>query len=147
MMRRSPSFDDIEFDDLFGRMSRQFEEMGRQFDNTRPFGREMAADLREDDDAFVAVIDLPGFEKDDIDLAVTENVLTVEASRTESAETDDDRYLHRERRSDSVRRSIRLPAAVRADDASATYNNGVLTVTLPKLIVDDDEDSHHIDVE
>ena len=147
MMKRSPSFDDIEFDDLFGRMSRQFEEMSRQFDNTRSFGRDMAVDLREEDDSFVAVIDLPGFEKEDIDLAVAENVLTVEASRAESAEADDEHYLHRERRSEGVRRSIRLPAAVRADDASATYNNGVLSVTLPKLIVDDDEDAHHIDVE
>jgi HSP20 family protein len=146
-MRRSPSFDDIEFDDLFGRMSRQFEEMSRQFDTPRSIGREMAADLREEDDSFVAVIDLPGFEKADIDLAVTDNALTVEASRTQSAETDDDHYVHRERRTEGARRSIQLPAAVRADDASATYNHGVLTVTLPKLLVDDDDDAHHIDVE
>jgi HSP20 family protein len=146
MMRRSPSFDDIEFDDLFGRMSRQFEEMSRQFDSTRSFGREMAIDIREDGDSLVAVVDLPGFEKEDIDLTVTEDVLTIEASRTDSAETDDDHYVHRERRSDTARRSIRLPAAIHADDASATYNNGVLSVTLPKLIVDD-EDARHIDVE
>ncbi|WP_336021615.1 archaeal heat shock protein Hsp14 [Halobellus salinisoli] len=145
MMRRTPSFDDFEFDDLFGRMSRQFEEMSRQFEGGR-FGRETAIDLREDSESFVAVVDLPGFEKRDIDLSVTDDMLTIEASRSESADEESEHYVHRERRSDSVHRSIRLPAAVRADDASATYNNGVLSVTLPKLHVED-EASHHIDVE
>jgi len=146
MMKRSPSFDDFEFDDLFGRMSRQFEEMSRQFEGSRAFGREMAVDLREDDDSFVAVVDLPGFEKSDIDLSVTDDMLTVEASRSESADDEGEHYVHRERRSDTIRRSIRIPAAVRPDDASATYNNGVLSVTLPKRHVED-EGAHHIDVE
>lgn len=146
MMRRSPNFDDFEFDDLFGRMSRQFEEMSRQFEGSRAFGREMAIDLREDDDSFVALVDLPGFEKSDIDLSVSDDMLTIEASRSESVDSEDEHYVHRERRSDTIRRSIRIPAAIRSDDASATYNNGVLSVTLPKLHVED-EGSHHIDVE
>jgi HSP20 family protein len=146
MMKRSPSFDDFEFDDVFGRMSRQLEEMSRQFDETRRFGREMAADIREESESFVAIIDLPGFEREHLDLSVTDELLTIEATREESTATDDEHYVQRERRSDSVRRSIRLPAAVRAEDASATYNNGVLTVTLPKRHVGD-EDAHHIDVE
>ena len=145
-MKRSPSFDDFEFDNVFARMSRQLEEMSRQFDETRRFGREMAADLREESDSFVAIIDLPGFEKEHLDLSVTDELLTIEATREESTATDDEYYVQRERRSDSVQRSIRLPAAVRAEDASATYNNGVLTVTLPKRHVGD-EDAHHIDVE
>ncbi|WP_144906387.1 Hsp20/alpha crystallin family protein [Halobellus captivus] len=146
MMRRSPSFDNFEFDDLFDRMSRQFEEMSRQFDGTRSFGREMAVDLREDAESFVAIVDLPGFEKSDIDLMVTDETLTIEATRSEASDEESEHYVHRERRSDAVRRSIRLPSSVRADDASATYNNGVLSVTLPKLHVED-EDAHHIDVE
>ncbi|MGQ4554484.1 Hsp20 family protein [Halobellus sp. GM3] len=150
MMKRSPSFD--EFDDLFARMSRQLEEMSRQFDAPRPFGHETAIDLREDSESFVAVVDLPGFDREDIDLSVADRLLTIEAVREESTDTgnehgSEEHYVRRERRSDSVRRSLRLPADVRADDASATYNNGVLTVILPKLLVEDDEASHHIDVE
>ncbi|MFB6251591.1 MAG: Hsp20/alpha crystallin family protein [Halobellus sp.] len=56
---------------------------------------------------------------------------------------EDDRYVHRERRSEPVRRSIRLPDEIRAADATASYNDDVLTVTLPKL---DDDESHRIDV-
>lgn len=147
MMRRSPSFDDFEFEDFFGRMSRQLEEMSRQFESSRGMGRGVAVDLREDEDSYIAIVDLPGYEKSDIDLSVMDEVLTIEALRSESVEHDSDSYVHRERRADSIHRSVRLPSAIRPDDASATYNNGVLTVTLPKLQIDEDEDSHHIDVE
>jgi len=145
MMDRSPSFD--EFDDLFARMTRQLEAMSRQFEGPRPFGRETAVDIREERESFVAVVDLPGFEREDIDLSVADRLLTIEAERETDGETEDERYVRRERRADAIHRSIRLPADVRAEDADATYNNGVLTVTLPKLLVEDDEDSHRIDVE
>ncbi|SDX68128.1 HSP20 family protein [Halobellus clavatus] len=146
MMKRSPSFDEFAFEDLFARMSRQFEEMSSQLDGPRSPSREMAIDLRDESESLVAVVDLPGYANDDIDVSIDDQLLTVAAVR-ESAEMDeDDRYVHRERRSTSVRRSIRLPCDVRADDASAAYNNGVLTVTLPKRVVDDD-DAHRIDVE
>ncbi|MFB6090208.1 MAG: Hsp20/alpha crystallin family protein [Halobellus sp.] len=146
MMKRSPGFDEFAFDDLFARMSRQFEEMSSQLDGPRSFGREMAIDLREEPEAFVAVVDLPGYEKDDIDVAIDGLLLTIEAAREADEGDESDHYVHRERRSQSVHRSIRLPAEVHADDAAAAYNNGVLTVTLPKLVVDDDE-SHRIDIE
>ncbi|MFB6091965.1 MAG: Hsp20/alpha crystallin family protein [Haloquadratum sp.] len=146
MMKRSPGFDAFEFEDLFARLSRQLEEMSGQFDTARQFGREMAVDVREDEESFVAVVDLPGFEKDDIDISVDDRLLTIEAERADAATADDDHYVHRERRAQSVRRSIRLPGEIRPDDAAATYNNGVLTVTLPKLAVDDAA-SHRIDVE
>jgi len=146
MMKRSPSFDEFAFEDLFARMSRQLEEMSSQFDGSRSVGREMAIDLREEPEAFVAIVDLPGYEKDDIDISVDDRLLTIEAAREADEADESDDYVHRERRSQSAHRSIRLPAGVRADDASATYNNGVLTVTLPKVVVDDDE-SRRIDIE
>ncbi|RLM53376.1 Hsp20/alpha crystallin family protein [Halobellus sp. Atlit-31R] len=144
-MKRSPSFDDFEFEDFFARMSRQLDAMSRQFEETRRFRREVAVDLREETDSFVAVADLPGFEREQIDISVSDRLLTIEAAREESTTAEEDRYVHRERRSDSIQRSIRLPAEVRAADADATYNNGVLTVTLPKRAVD--EESYHVDIE
>ncbi|MFA1609920.1 Hsp20/alpha crystallin family protein [Halobellus rubicundus] len=146
MMKRSPGFDEFAFDDLFARMSRQFEEMSSQLDGPRSFGREMAIDLREEPEAFVAVVDLPGYEKDDIEITVDDRMLTIEAAREADEADERDHYVHRERRSQSAHRSIRLPGEVRPDGASAGYNNGVLTVSLPKLVVDDDE-SHRIDIE
>ena len=152
-MTRTPDSDSVELDTLFDRMSRQFEELTRQFDGTRTFRRNTAVDLRDDPESFVVAVDLPGFDRGDIEVAVADRKLTIDAEReagTVSPKHDDDdgdsRYVRQERRTDSVHRAIRLPGEVRAGDATATYNNGVLTVTLPKRTVDD-ADSHRIDVE
>jgi HSP20 family protein len=137
---------------MFERMSRQFDEMSRQFDDSHWTGsshRGMEVDVRDGDEEFVVVADLPGFEKEDIDLSITERALTISASRETETETDGDadgEYLRRERRHESMRRTFRLPGDVTADDASASYKNGVLTVTLPKVTIDR-EDSRHIDIE
>ena len=150
-MTRTPDFDSTELDTFFDRMSRQFEELTRQFDGTRTFRRNTAVDLRDDPEAFVVAIDLPGFERDTLEVTLADRELSVDAERelvhdTSGEESADGRYVRQERRTDSVHRSIRLPGEVRTDDATATYNNGVLTITLPKRTVVDDESSR-IDVE
>ncbi len=146
------------FDDMnraFDRMSRNFGRMdlsdfGRMnwgdFDGMRRSGIDV--DVAEYDDEVVVVADLPGFDKEHIDLTVRDGVLSIGAERTTAHDEGDESgsYLRRERRAESLRRSISLPAAVIEDDASATYSNGVLTVSLPKLTVDDGSDSHRIDV-
>ena len=149
-MTRTPDFDSVELDTFLDRMSRQFEELTRQFDGPRTFRRNTAVDLRDDPESFVVAVDLPGFERADIEVAVADRELTVDAERetgTVSPKRDDadGRYVRQERRTDSIHRAIRLPGEVHAGDATATYNNGVLTVTLPKRTVDDG--SHRIDVE
>ncbi|MFC6826698.1 archaeal heat shock protein Hsp14 [Halopelagius fulvigenes] len=147
MMPRSSPFDD--FETLFERMSKQFDDMSRQFERSNVAGMasDVNVDIADEGEEFVVVADLPGYEKEEIDLTVTERVLTIEATHEDSAEHDSEEYIRRERRHESVRRDARLPDDVVADEASASYNNGVLTVTLPKVTTDDDEDSHRIDVE
>ncbi|MDS0297704.1 Hsp20/alpha crystallin family protein [Halogeometricum sp. S1BR25-6] len=153
MMRRSNPFENME--SMFERMSRQFDEMSRQFDDSQWTGsstRGMEVDVRDGDEEFVVVADLPGFEKEDIDLSITERALTISASRETETETDSGEgadggeYLRRERRHESMHRTFRLPGDVTAEDAAASYKNGVLTVTLPKVTIDR-EDSRHIDIE
>lgn len=103
-------------------------------------------DVMEGDDELVVVADLPGFETDDIDVSVSGRTLTLRAEREAETEREDGAWLRRERSSSSVRRSVDLPAAVDVDDATATYTNGVLTVTLPRADGGAD-DGHHIAVE
>ena len=141
-----------ELEQFFERLNRQFGDVSRSWEPVTPFGRWSAAidgaavDLLERDEEFEATVDLPGFERDDVEVRVTDHVLRIEAERDAPAEEpeDDERYLRRERRHDSVRRSIRLPDDVDADGVTAEMRNGVLTVTLPKLEV---ERTHTIEVE
>jgi len=133
---------------MFDRMSRNFGRMDwGDLDGVRRSGIDV--DVAEYDDEFVVMADLPGFDREDIDLTVRGGVLSIRAEREISSDEGDDAgaYLRRERRAESMRRSITLPAEVREDEASATYANGVLTVTLPKVHADEGEDDgHHIDV-
>ncbi|WP_152043197.1 archaeal heat shock protein Hsp14 [Salinigranum salinum] len=163
MMRRSNFGDDpFDFRSMFEQMNRQFEEMNRQFGRfaeTRPalesgsalpatMGQGgMQVDVAEYDGEIVVTADLPGFEKEDIDLSIAGDALTVRADRDVDSEHESGNYVRRERRHHSVRRTIPLPGEVREEDASASYANGVLTVTLPREWTDEDDDSHHIDVE
>ncbi|MFC7129213.1 archaeal heat shock protein Hsp14 [Haloferax chudinovii] len=147
MTRRTTPFDD--FEELFERMSRQFDEMGRQFDRSGMMAQvrhEMAIDVTDHNGEIVVTVDLPGYEKDDISLSVANRTLTVEATRELDEERADGEYLRRERRHESARRTIRLPETVDEDGASASYHNGVLTVTLPKRDADPD-DSRRIDID
>lgn len=136
-MSTSNPFEEIE--QFFERMSRQFDESTRGWSEDGPLSRwsdefgEMAVDLVENDEAFVATVDLPGFEKSEVDVRVTDHTLHVEAEHDEAEEERDDRYLRRERRHESMRRSVKLPDEVDKENVTAQMNNGVLTVTVPKV--------------
>ena len=144
-MTRMTPFDD---------MNRVFDRMARQFDETwggfEPMGRMdgPAVDVAEYDDEIVVVVDLPGFGREEIDLSVRGDVLSIAAERSvaQDEESEEGAWVRRERRAESVRRRISLPDEVLEDEASATYTNGVLTVTLPKAHAGEDGDDHRIDV-
>ncbi|MFC7007538.1 Hsp20/alpha crystallin family protein [Halalkalicoccus salilacus] len=129
--RRNP-FDDIE--ELFNRFSQQFENQpGLDQDVFGMAGADrMSIDLADREDAFVVTADTPGFEKEEINVRVSDDTLSIEADHEQETEEQEENYLRSERRSESMRRSIRLPEPVDEDAVSATYKNGVLTITLPK---------------
>lgn len=128
----------------FRRLERQFERMQRQLEETmNQWGPErfgmpewgttsMGVDLADHGDEFVLTADVPGFERDDITLRLQGDALRITAERSEETEDRDELYLKRERARRSISRSITLPDPVDEDGVEARYNNGVLTVTLPK---------------
>lgn len=151
MTRRDP-FADIE--ELFDRMDRELEKLGTGLDGPAlemPGSSNVAVDVIETDEDVTVVADLPGFGGDDIDVELHDEALTVAATREETegedSTSEDARYHRRERRHGSISRRIPLPAAVDPDGAAATYDDGVLTVTLPKRRPDDGDDGHRIDIE
>lgn len=91
-----------------------------------------AADLWEAEDAFRLEMELPGFDRDDVELAVNDGTLTVRGRRPAGEAAEDATYLMRERADQQFSRSFRLPASVDAEAVDATLRNGVLHVTLPK---------------
>mgnify|MGYP000064842126 CR=1 FL=1 len=136
MSTRSNPFEEVE--QFFERMARQFDDSSRSWGADGPLSRfggefaEMPADVVEHDDEFVVSIDLPGYEKRDVDVRVSDHTLHVEADHEESVDETDERYLRRERRHESLRRSIKLPEEVDKEQVDARMNNGVLTITVPK---------------
>ncbi|WP_440763818.1 Hsp20/alpha crystallin family protein [Natronorubrum sp. DTA7] len=106
------------------------------------FGTDPAATLEETDDGYVYVMDLPGFEKDDIDLTFDDGLLSIQAHTDVEAGSD----AYRSVRSRRVGRRAPIPKEIIADEITASYHNGVLEVSLPAE--DDHEDEgHHIEIE
>jgi len=93
----------------------------------------LRVNVREKKDAYIIEAEMPGIDKKNIDIDVTDNILTISANVDERKEQrdDDGRYIRRERRSGSFRRSFSLDN-VKADQINAEMKNGVLTVYCPK---------------
>ncbi len=90
-------------------------------------------DIKEEDDKFILEADLPGFKKEDIKLDVDNDILTISAERHSEHEDKDKRgnYVRCERSYGSYSRSFDV-SAIDADKITATYEDGVLALTMPK---------------
>ena len=90
-----------------------------------------ALDLYQNSDNVVAVVELPGMRREDIEISLHDGTLTISGER--KRETSNGEKAERtERYIGKFRRSITLPTCVDATKVSATYRDGILTVTLPK---------------
>jgi HSP20 family protein len=91
-----------------------------------------AMDLVETDDHFVLRADLPGLTEEDVNIEVEDNVLTVSGERKAEHETSKEGYHRVERAFGSFARSLTLPEGVDAESVSASFDRGVLEITIPK---------------
>jgi len=89
-------------------------------------------DIYEDDENVVVNADLPGMKKEDIDISITGDVLTLKGEKKQEEEVKEENYHRIERSYGSFQRSITLPAPVEADKIKATYRDGVLEMVMPK---------------
>ena len=91
-----------------------------------------AVDLLERDDSLVLKADLPGLSEDDVEIEVRDNVLTIAGERKAEHEAGENGYYRVERSFGHFSRSLQLPDGVDADRISASFENGVLELTIPK---------------
>ena len=103
-----------------------FDRSGQLFTGWSP-----ALDLYESGDHLVALVEVPGMRKEDIDISLHDGTLTISGERKQES-TKGETAQRTERYVGTFRRSITLPTRVDAGKVSATYENGILKVTLPK---------------
>jgi HSP20 family protein len=98
-----------------------------------PLPSQVKVDVSENDGAYTVKAEVPGVSKEDIHVSVEGGVVTISAEvKQEDKQTKDEKVLRSERYYGSVSRSFQLPQDVDAGGAKAKYENGVLTLTLPK---------------
>lgn len=91
-----------------------------------------AVDMYETDDAVVVKASIPGVKPEDVEINITGDTLTIRGEVKREEKVKEENYLRQERYYGSFCRSLLLPTRVVADDAEAVFENGVLTLTLPK---------------
>ena len=91
-----------------------------------------AVDMYQTQDDIVVKAAVPGVKPEDIDIAVTGDILTIKGELKEEEKVEEGNYLRQERRYGQFMRELALPTQVNADKAKAEFEHGVLTLRLPK---------------
>ncbi|MPM80366.1 Spore protein SP21 [bioreactor metagenome] len=89
-------------------------------------------DVAEEDNKVIVTTDLPGIDRENVELSLKDNFLVISAQKGKEEETEKEGYLRKERSVMRYYREIPLPGSVTEEGATAQLKNGVLTVTLPK---------------
>ena len=117
---------------MHDQLNRLFEESAERSGELQYGNWSPAVDLREEDGQYILHADMPGMNKNDIDIHVENGVLSISGERRFEAEAKKDTYHRIERAYGKFVRSFSLPARVKADAISAVYKDGVLEVAIPK---------------
>ena len=134
MMLMPKIFDDDFFrDDFFDRKDRTY--------------NLMKTDIREDDNSYLLEVDLPGYSKDDIKIDITDGYLTINAKVEKENNDEKKNYVRRERFTGEVSRSFYVGDDIKEDEVKANFKNGILTLEVPKLSLEDKKkDKKYIEI-
>ncbi|HBT20900.1 MAG TPA: hypothetical protein DEA47_06030 [Peptococcaceae bacterium] len=95
--------------------------------------RGIRADVKDLGSELLVEAELPGFEKDEIEITLRDNYLTIQAERKEELNEEKEGFIRRERSYGKLQRTIALPYEIDADKVEAKYQNGILKIKLPKV--------------
>jgi HSP20 family protein len=122
--------------DMQDRINRMFDEFFRGF-SLVPWGEERMewlplVDVSETDEAVHVTAELPGIQAKEVDISLTDDLLTIRGEKKSEKEEKKRDYHRVERSYGLFTRTVRLPAAVDADKVEATFKDGVLAISMPK---------------
>ena len=104
-----------------------FEQIDNSFDSWKPL-----ADIKENDNYYNIIADIPGFSKKDIEIKINNSILTITGEKKNDTKNDGEKFYHRERNLGRFFRSFSLPDTVDEERVDASFKDGVLTITLHK---------------
>ncbi|HOK57106.1 MAG TPA: Hsp20/alpha crystallin family protein [bacterium] len=129
LARWNPIKEVLDLRDDFDRLIDRF--FSKDFDiweGPRPFD----VDIYEEADNVVVKAEIPGMNKEDITVSLTEDTVTISGKKAEEKKIEKENYFRKEIRTGSFSRSFTLPCAVDKEKVKATYKNGILEIVLPK---------------
>lgn len=133
-LRRRDNFDEI---------YEQMQSMVNQLqDSTLGMATSVPVDIEEENGTFILRADLPGVEKDEIDLKADKNEISITAESETALEEENEKYFKKERRTRAFQRTISWPAPVKPETIQAEYEDGVLEVTAEKQ----EDNGHDIEI-
>jgi HSP20 family protein len=118
------------------------EELGKSLSDYTSSFQKPLADIMETETSFIIITDLPGVNKGDIDIDISEDSIDITATFEDEINEEGANYIKKERNYGETKRSIALPAKINIKGATAKFNDSILTVTLPKL----KEEKHKVDI-
>lgn len=119
------------FDRNFGDILGNFVTRSDEFNHLK----QIRLDIKEDDAGYTVHAELPGVKKEDINVQIDGNMLSIEAeSKQEKEEKEGEKVLHKERYYGKISRAVRLAQEVDQDKAQASYQDGILELVLPKKV-------------
>ncbi len=142
LTRRRPS--SVSRWDPFEEISRTQERLNHLVDQIMPGGEwpdekilSPLMDIKEENDSIIVTTDVPGVDKKDVEIGIRDDVLEISAKCSKESEVEKEGYVRRERTYNRFSRAITLPSIVTEEGAKAKLEEGVLTVTLPKVQIEE----------
>ena len=137
MIRWSPSAElarvhsamDRLYDDFFGSVTNEGD--GNRLRTLPSYS--LPLDVREVDSGYEIQAQVPGFKPEEVDVTYSDGVLRIQAQHSEETQRESGGWLRREVAYGNFQRTIQLPGDVNEEDISAQFENGILTVTVPKV--------------
>lgn len=124
---------DITLNDIILTIKEKQEEFSKMLSDYTNYYQKPLVDVIENDDNIVIKTDLPRIQKKDLEIAISEDSVDINAKFEEDIKNKDAKYILRERSYGKISRSISLPAKVRIKEAKGTFEDSVLTIVIPKF--------------